>query len=225
MPRIARGLGDSCVYHVLNRGNGRSEVFHGSGDYEAFLEIVEEAKDRYAVRILAYCVMPNHFHMVLIPERGVDLSKWMQWVMTSHVRKYHRQYGSSGHVWQGRYKSFLIQSDSHLLTVLRYIEGNPVRARLVDSAKAWRCSSHRENAGITEKALVDELPLGLPKEWSRYVDEPMTECEMEGLRRSVNRQAPYGESAWQRMVCAALGLESTIRRRGRPGKSEKEQEK
>ena len=225
MPRIARGLGDDYVYHVLNRGNGRGEVFHGSRDYEAFLEIVKEAKDRYAVRMLAYCLMPNHFHMALVPERGEHLSKWMQWVMTSHVRKYHRHYGSSGHVWQGRYKSFLVQDDSHLLTVLRYIEGNPVRARIVDSAKAWRWSSHRENAGIAEKVLVNELPLELPKGWSKYVDEPLTEGEMERLRKSVNRQAPYGESAWQMKICAALGLESTIRRRGRPCKSEKEREK
>ncbi|HYA13120.1 MAG TPA: transposase [Syntrophales bacterium] len=225
MPRIARGLGDNCVYHVLNRGNGRGDVFHSSRDYEASLEIVKDAKDRYAVGILAYCLMPNHFHMVLVPERGEYLSKWMQWVMTSHVRKYHRQYGGSGHVWQGRYKSFLVQSDSHLLTVLGYIEGNPVRANIVGSAKAWRWSSHRENAGIVKKSLVDELPLELPQEWSRYVDEPLTEGEMEKLRISVNRQAPYGESAWQRKVCAALGLESTMRRRGRPCKSEKEQRK
>lgn len=225
MPRIARGLGDCCVYHVLNRGNGQSEVFHGSSDYETFLEIVKEAKGRYAVKVLAYCLMPNHFHMAVIPERGEHLSKWMQWIMTSHVRKYHRHYGSSGHVWQGRYKSFLVQSDNHLLTVLRYIEGNPVRARTVDSAKAWRWSSHRENAGITEKVLVDELPLELPKEWNAYVDEPLTQGEMERLRKSLNRQAPYGETVWQRDVCVALGLESTIRRRGRPCKSEKEQKK
>lgn len=225
MPRIARGLGDCCVYHVLNRGNDQGEVFHGSGDYEAFLEIIKEAKDRYNVRMLAYCLMPNHFHMAVVPERGEHLSKWMQWIMTSHVRKYHQYYGSSGHIWQGRYKSFMVQNDRHLLTVLRYIEGNPLRAQIVDSAKAWRWSSHRENAGITKKVLVNELPLELPREWSNYVDEPLTEGEMERLRKSVNRQAPYGESVWQGKICAAFGLESTIRRRGRPRKRDKEQEK
>lgn len=220
MPRIARGLGDCCIYHVLNRGNGQSEVFHGSSDYETFLEIVKEAKDRYAVNVLAYCLMPNHFHMAVKPEKGEHLSKWMQWIMTSHVRKYHRYYGSNGHVWQGRYKSFLIQRDNHLLTVLRYIEGNPVRAGIVDSAKDWRWSSHRENLGIARMILVNELPLKLPNEWDTCVDNPLTENEVERLRKCVNRQAPYGESVWQRGVCAALGLESTMRQRGRPRKRE-----
>jgi len=94
MPRIARGLADEFAYHVLNRGNGRQEVFHKDKDYEAFINLMKQAKERYSVRILAYCLMPNHFHMVLMSDKGEDLSKWMQWLMTSHVRRYHRHYGS-----------------------------------------------------------------------------------------------------------------------------------
>jgi len=82
------------------------------------------------MRVLAYCLMPNHFHLALWPQADGDLSRWMQWVLTAHVRRYHRHYGSSGHVWQGRFKAFPIQADGHLLTVLRYIERNPVRAGL-----------------------------------------------------------------------------------------------
>lgn len=137
MPRIARGLVDGFVYHVLNRGNGGQKVFHKDQDYEAFIDLMKKAKARYAIKIFAYCLMPNHFHMVVVPIQAEELNKGMQWLMTSHVRRYHRRYGTSGHIWQGRFKSFIIQEDNHLLTVLRYVEGNPVRAGLVNSATDW----------------------------------------------------------------------------------------
>jgi putative transposase len=218
MPRIVRGLADNIVYHVINRGNGRREVFHKDKDYEAFLKLIAEAKERYSVKLYGYCLMQNHFHMAVRPERGEDLSKWMQWLMTSHVRRYHKHYGSSGHVWQGRYKSFMIQTDSHLLMVLRYIEGNPLRAGLVGSAKEWTWSSQGEVAGIRQRTLVDEALIELPDEWSKYVDTPFTEKELERVRQSVNRQSPYGDIMWQMKMSKDYGLESTIRLRGRPKK-------
>lgn len=220
MPRIARGLVDGGIYHVINRGNGRQEVFHKEKDYEAFVALMQEARSRWPVRILAYCVMPNHFHMALVPEQGEQLSPWMQWVMTSHVRKYHRHYGSSGHVWQGRYKSFIVQNDAHLLMVLRYIEGNPVRAAIVKSAKDWTWSSHRENAGIVDRELTSEIPIEMPPHWTVYVDKPLTDYEAEKLRECARRQAPYGDDVWQRQMCMTHGLQSTVRRRGRPNKGE-----
>lgn len=220
MPRIERGLADNIIYHVINRGNGRQEVFHKERDYNAFLKLIKEAKRRYSVKLFAYCLMPNHFHMVVKPDRGEELSRWMQWVMTSHVRRYHKHYGSSGHVWQGRYKSFMIQEDIHLLMVLRYIEGNPLRAMLVNSAKQWEWSSHGEATEKRERKLIDEIPIELPHDWDKYVDAPLTEKEIEKLRKSVNRQSPYGDSMWQMKVCEEFGLESTMRQRGRPQKGE-----
>ena len=143
MPRKPRiSLGNIC-YHVLNRGNGRNTVFHKDGDYAAFLKLMDQANERTPMRLLSYCLMPNHFHLVLWPKLDGDLSKWMQWLTTSHVRRYHRHYNSSGHVWQGRFKSFPIQSDAHLLTVMRYVERNPVRAKTIPVRKAqnWQWSS------------------------------------------------------------------------------------
>lgn len=218
MPRVIRGLVDGFVYHVVNRGNSRQEVFHKDQDYEAFVDLMGEAKVRYSVKIFAYCLMPNHFHMVLMPNRAEELSKWMQWLMTSHVRRYHRHYGTSGHVWQGRFKSFVIQKDIHLLMVLRYVDGNPVRAGIVSSAKDWVWSSHREVIDEKPRLLVDEIPIELPENWSRYVDEPLTDKELERLRQSVNRQSPYGTLTWQEEISRELGLESTLRPRGRPRK-------
>ncbi len=225
MPRFARGLVNGFIYHVLNRGNGGQEVFHKDQDYESFIDLMKEAKVRHTLKILAYCLMPNHFHIVAVPARAEELSKGTQWLMTSHVRRYHRHYGSSGHIWQGRFKSFIIQSDNHLLTVLRYVEGNPGRAGLVNSAKDWPWSSHREAIGERSRSLVDEIPLKLPQNWNRFVDEPLTEKELEKIHQSINRQSPYGTSMWQMQVSEELGLESTLRPRGRPKERTKKDEK
>ncbi|MFB0527135.1 MAG: transposase [bacterium] len=216
MPRITRGLVDGFVYHVLNRGNGGRGIFNKDQDYRAFADLIKEAKARYAIKIFAYCLMPNHFHMVVAPIRAEELSKGMQWLMTSHVRRYHQHYGTSGHIWQGRFKSFIIQQDNHLLTVLRYVEGNPVRAGVVNSAKDWLWSSHGETISEKSRLLLDEIPIELPEDWNGYVDEPLTENELEKLHQSVNRQSPYGTSAWQIEVSKELRLESTLRPRGRP---------
>jgi putative transposase len=218
MPRIVRGLGDEVVYHVINRGNGRQEVFRKEKDYEAFLKLMKEAKERYPVKLYGYCLMPNHFHMAVRPRKGEDLSKWMQWLMTSHVRRYHRHYESSGHVWQGRFKSFMVQEDAHLLMVLRYIEGNPVRAKMVESAAQWQWSSHNEVVGADKRGLVDTAPIGMPEDWTGYVDHSLADDELGVIRASVNRQTPLGDAGWLMEVCREFGLESTIRRRGRPRK-------
>src|SRR3990172_7915988 len=143
MPRTARASVGGMCYHAINRGNGRAELFHKEDDYAAFVRLVEEACERLPMRVLAYCLMPNHFHLALWPHGDGDLGRWMQWLLTAHVRRYHRHYGSSGPVWQGRFKAFPIQQDEHLLTVLRYIEANPLRARLVKRAEDWRWSSAR----------------------------------------------------------------------------------
>lgn len=111
MPRAARVLADNGVYHVLNRGNGRAEVFHKAKDFAAFVALIGEAKERYPVKVLAYCLMSNPFHLLVKPTKGPDLSKWMQWLMTSHGCRYHRHHGTSGYIWQGRLKSFFVQQD------------------------------------------------------------------------------------------------------------------
>ena len=141
MPRTARASVGGMCYHVLNRGNGQAKVFHKDADFAAFIKLMAEANERLPLRILGYALMPNHFHLVLWPRGDRDLSCWMQWLLTSHVRRYHRHYQGSGHVWQGRFKAFPIERDEHLLTVLRYAERNPLRAKLVRRAEAWAWSS------------------------------------------------------------------------------------
>lgn len=218
MPRVARGLANGMIYHVINRGNCRQEVFHKDEDYLAFVGLMREAKEKHPLKLFGYCLMPNHFHLLLSPEKGDDLSRFMQWLMTSHVRRYHRHYRTSGHVWQGRFKSFIVEKDPHLLTVARYIEGNPVRANIIQSAQAWRWSSHDERVSENSVKLVDDLPIALPAKWTEYVNTPLTDGELEKMQQCVSRGAPFGSLSWRTMICEKFGLESTIRPMGRPRK-------
>ncbi len=221
MPRTARASVGSVCYHVINRGNAQVEVFHKDADYQAFVDIIGASCERLPMRVLAYCLMPNHFHLDLWPRGDGDLSRWMQWLMTAHVRRYHRHYHSSGHVWQGRFKAFPIQQDAHLLTVLRYIEQNPLRAELVERAEGWPWSSlwwwrRRGQPGFLHTGPVDR-----GRRWLAEVNRKFDESELQRLRRSVNRGAPVGSDLWTRRTAARLGLESSLRPRGRPPKKSK----
>lgn len=208
------------VYHVLNRGNGRAEVFHKQDDYAAFLKLLQEASERLPMRLLAYCLMPNHFHLVVWPRRDGDLSRWMQWLLTSHVRRHHRHYQTSGHVWQGRYKAFPIQDDEHLLTVMRYVERNPVRAKTIPIRKAqrWPWSSIGMLPKNVDRPQLDPGPMRRRRNWLRWVNQPQTEAELRAMRESVNRDRPFGSQLWQKRTAKRLGLEHSLRPRGRPRK-------
>jgi REP-associated tyrosine transposase len=189
VPRLPRSFQSGLVYHIINRGNGQAEVFHKPQDYEAFLDLIVAAKQRTPVRLFAFCLMPNHFHLVVEPEASVDLSRFMQWLMTSHVRRYHRHYEGSGHVWQGRFKSFPIQRDEHLLTVLRYVRQNPVRASLVSTESEWPWSS------ASRSDLIDRPPVD-----GCRCDEALSVGQLRELRECLNRQNPFGSEEWRRTL-------------------------
>lgn len=205
-------------YHVLNRGNAQAEVFHNPEDYAAFLRLFPLAVERLPIRIVGFCLMPNHFHLVLWPYEDGDLGRFMQWLLTSHVRRYHRHYHSSGHVWQGRFKAFPIQQDEHYLAVLRYVERNPLRARLVKRAEDWTWSSLRERLSGQPSELLHSGPVPLPRNWKDRVNRSQTEAELAALRQSLHRGTPYGSDQWTKLTARRLGLESTLRPRGRPKK-------
>lgn len=209
MPRIPRGQLIGHAFHLLNRGNGRATVFHRDADYRAFIGLLARAKQRTAVRIAAFVILPNHFHLLAEPVSGRGLSAFMQWWLTSHVRRHHRVHATSGHVWQGRFKSFPIQTDAHFLTVARYVLQNPVRAGLAKQVRDWPWSS------LCFPELVDPWPVPMPRDGS-WLDEPARESDLMSVRASVRYQTPFGSSTWRRTVAAFLGLESTLRRPGRP---------
>ena len=219
MPRTARASVGGLCYHVLNRGNGRAKVFHHDADYDGFIDLLRQAVTRLPVRILGYALMPNHFHLVLWPRNDGDLSRWMQWLLTAHVRRYHRRYLGSGHVWQGRFKAFPIEADEHLWAVLRYVERNALRADLVRRAEDWRWSSLFWHGRRPD--WLSDAPAERPRNWIALVNAAQRPAEEAALRRSINRGTPFGDETWTRRIARRLGLESTLRPRGRPRKADK----
>jgi putative transposase len=220
MPRRRRIVPDNAVHHVLNRGNRRAEIFKKAGDYDDFLNLLANAIERVPMRILAVCVMPTHFHLLLWPLQGVDLSAYMNWLMNAHVRRYHQHYGTTGlgHIYQGRYKNFLVQSDAHLYRVLRYVEANARTAGLVPRAELWRGSSLCRRYTPDGRAYLSEWPVPRPADWGRYVNEGIDSHELAGLRECSRRGRPYGDPGWTVSTATKHGLESTVRDRGRPRK-------
>ena len=239
MPRSARRLIGGLCYHVINRGNGRARVFHGEADYREFVKLMAAACDRLPppqpMRLLAYCLMPNHFHLVLWPREDGELSRWMQWLMTAQVRRHHRRHGSDGHLWQGRFKAFAIQRDQHLLSVLRYVERNPLRAGLVARAEDWPWSSLGAGdaaapvAGRFDPApepapgpapgpALHAGPLPRPANWRAWVNDAEDPGQLAALRHSVERSAPWGSPIWSRRTAGRLGSAPSLRPRGRPPK-------
>ena len=153
MGRPLRAAPGGTVYHVLNRANARMTLFEDDGDYLAFQRVLAQACDRVGMRLLAYCVMPNHWHLVVWPRGDGDLSRFMNWLTLTHTQRWHRHRNSvgNGHVYQGRFKSFPIETSEYLLTVCRYVERNPVRAGLVTRAEQWPWSSAASSKGKRKK--------------------------------------------------------------------------
>ena len=213
------------VYHVLNRANARAPLFEKAADYAAFLRVLAAAVVRAETRLLAYCVLPNHWHLVVWPRQDGELARFVGWLTLTHTQRWHAHYhtAGTGHLYQGRYKSFPVQEDEHLLTLCRYVERNPLRAGLVQRAEAWQWSSLWE--GEPEEGSVrPELsawPVARPRGWREWVNAPLTAAEEEALRQCIQRGQPFGEPAWQAVTAQRLGLEATFQPRGRPRKPEK----
>ena len=220
MPRTARAAVGGMIYHVLNRGNGRQRIFFKDGDYAAFLKVLAEGKKRGGMKVLGWCLMPNHWHLVLAPQGPGDLASFIGRCCTTHVRRYHQHHRTAGqgHVYQGRFKSFPIQKDEHLLTVLRYVEANAFRAKLVGRAEDWPWGSAAAGLPDEAKDLLDESPASRPGNWSVLLNRQLREQEEAALRTSVVRGRPFGEEEWVRRTSRRLGLMHTLRPRGRPRK-------
>lgn len=224
MPRSRRQTPGGYVYHALNRAVARLPLFKKDRDYEAFMGVLDEALALHPIRILGYCVMPNHWHFVLWPKRDDDMTHFLRWLTHTHTMRWHRHHHTvgTGHLYQGRFKAFPIQEDEHLYTVLRYVERNPLRANLVRRAEEWRWSSlsHRSK-GEEPKDRLSAWPLSMPRDWVAHVNKPQTKAEEEALRQAVNKGTPFGGDDWRVETATELNLGFTLRPRGRPKKQEK----
>jgi putative transposase len=215
--RIAFG---GYVYQVLNRANGRLRIFKKGGDFEAFEQVLSEGIERFDMRICGWCLMGNQWHLMLWPRRDGDLSAFMRWTTLTHVQRFHASHGTVGigHLYQGRYKSFPDQDNACYLTVMRYVEGNPVRAGIVKHAADWRWSSFSVRQGRDSKVGLAEGPLSLPGDWESLVHCEIDPKSAEEIGKSVKRGRPLGDADWRTGTAKELNLEATLREKGRPKK-------
>jgi putative transposase len=208
------------VFHVLNRGVGRMRLFLNQADFAAFERIIAQTLETCPMRIVSYCLMSNHWHLVLWPKSAGDLGAFMQKLTITHARNWqeHRRRVGYGHLYQGRYKSFPVESDEHFYQVVRYVERNALRANLVRRAENWQWSSlwRRLHGSAQERQILCDWPLSRPKSWTQYVNQPQSEAELAAIRRSLQRGQPFGGDRWIRRTAERLGLQSTLRPRGRP---------
>lgn len=220
MPRGPRNAPGGILYHVLNRAVARIKIFRHDKDFLAFERTLHEAHDRLPIDVLAYCVMPNHWHLVLRPRHDGDLSRFMSWLTMTHAQRWRTSHQTVGYgpLYQGRFRSFPIQEDVHLLTVLRYVERNPLRAGLVTRAEDWRWSSlHRRLRGApAERALLSDWPVERRPDWVAWTNRPQTPAEIEAVATAIRRSRPYGDATWQSATARRLGLTSCFRPPGRP---------
>jgi putative transposase len=228
MGRLPRTIDDGLIYHALNRGNNRADVFGDDADRVAFLEALAKTKQRYPFRLFGYCLMTNHFHLLLRPETGQSISRILQSLTVAHTWRYHKRHRTSGHVWQGRFKSPVIQDDVHLLVVLRYIEANPLRARMVTDPGDYRWSSYPCHGLGRDDPLVSPFPewdeLGRTeaerrRRWRARVCAAQAEAELMSVRSSLRSGRPFGAAEWTERMAERLKITWVPRPRGRPRKS------
>jgi len=208
---------------VLNRGNGRMDLFHKDEDFLAFIKVLSQGLQRYPVDLLTFCLMHNHWHLVLRPHTAKALGQFIGWVGVTHVRRHHEHYHTrgGGHLYQGRFKSFPVQDDGHFLTVCRYVEANALRAGLVRRAEQWRFGGLHARQQDENTLALSAWPVDLPRNWSTLVNGELDESLLTSLRKSVNRGRPFGTEDWIHRTARRLGLEFTLRDPGRPAKKRK----
>jgi putative transposase len=222
MPRQKRIDKGNYVYHVLNRANGRLRIFKKPDDFAAFEQVVAEGLERFSMRLCGYCIMSNHWHLVLWPRADGDLSAFMKWVTVTHSHRWHGAHGTVGvgHLYQGRYKSFPVQDSTYYLTLMQYVESNPLRAGLVKHSQNWPWSSLAIRTGAEKPMALSNGPMELPKRWTALVDG-VDEIPADAIETCIHRGRPFGDDKWMLKTATAMALVSSLRPQGRPKKEEK----
>jgi putative transposase len=223
MPRKARRSVGGMIYHVLNRANSRQRIFNSTKDYLAFLKVLGEAKLRWpGVEIFCLCIMPNHWHLVVRPAKDGELSDFMRWITQTHTQRWRhaKQTVGYGALYQGRFKSFPVKKDRHLLVLCRYVERNPLRVerKLVDRAEDWRWSSvwFRCRGDEKMRQLLSPWPVNPPANWLAILNQPQPEKDEQSVGISIRRNRPFGDSQWLQRISTRLGLQHTLSDPGRP---------
>jgi putative transposase len=218
MPRHKRTTPAGVIFHAINRGSRKGPLFETAVDYQAFETILIAALERFEIQLLAYCLMPNHWHFVIEPQEARALSRFMHWLTTTHARRWrvHRGTVGEGAVYQARFSAIPVEWD-RLLWVIRYVERNACRASLVERAEAWRWCSlwHHENR--VHAPWLSPWPVPRPADWVEHVNRPQSRRELAAFRRLVQSDTPFGQDEWRAQLLDDMGRRPR-RRRGRPSR-------
>ena len=207
MARIARAVAPGIPHHVTQRGNRRQQTFFNDEDYSAYLELMSEWCDRYQVEIWAYCLMPNHVHLIAVPSAKDALNLAIGEAHRRYTRRINFREGWRGHLWQGRFSSF-IMDERYLLACTKYVELNPVRAGLVEKAEAWRWSSAGPHIKGKDDLLVKTSPLCkmINKSWKQFLAVDAAEDEMKVFRKHERTGRPLGEASFIDKMCKEVNV-------------------
>ena len=218
MPRRALATANDLVLHVHNRSVRRHQLFFDQGDYEAFERVLVQALERVPIPLLAYCVMPNHWHLVVHPSCG-ELPRFMHWLTATHAKRWHLAHGSlgTGPVYQNRYGAIPVQTDTHLLTLLRYVERNPLRAKLVRRAEDWRWGSLWRRCNSCDDLPLATWPVPQPVGWLEIVNQAQSDSELKEIQLAVCRGHPVGDNVWTEAIAASFQIPTA--KPGRPKKT------
>jgi putative transposase len=227
MPRRARQTPAGHVYHVLNRAAGRIALFRKDADYAAFERVMLLAHQRVPLRILDWCIMRNHWHFVVWPRTPTQVTEFFRFLAHTHAMRWRvsRRTVGWGHLYQGRFKAFPVQTDRHFLTVCRYVQRNALTAGVVQRAEQWPWGSlwARQKGPAELRGMLTDGPVARPGHWLELVNAALTPKELARVRLSATRGRPYGEAAWVQQTAQELGIEHTLRREGRPSKAEEQE--
>ena len=231
MPRKPRFVIPGVPVHIVQRGRSKEPVFYDDADYQIYLGRLKEAAERYHCQIHAYVLMTNHIHLLATPTEIQGITRMMQSVGRHYVPYINRTYGGSGSIWEGRYKASLVQDETYLLTCMRYIELNPVRANMVNSPVQYRWSSfHHNGQGRVDDLVVPHslyLSLGetaasRQSAYNALFKGHIEDIELNDIRKAWQTGTPLGNDYFRQKVESKLGCKVGQARRGRPGRKEKD---
>jgi REP-associated tyrosine transposase len=204
------------VFHVMNRGARRGTLFVDAGEYDDFVRLLRLAVKMRPIRLLSFCVMPNHFHLLVWPRTDAELPRFMHWLTGTHAMGWREATKTVGEgaVYQGRYKAIPVQTEGHFLRVARYVERNPVRAGLVESAADWTWSSVWHRDVIHDRFPLVEWPVARPTNWLEMVNTPQTAAELAVIRTCIKRGRAIGNASWRKEVAKRLEIPEAHRLSG-----------
>lgn len=221
MARIARVVAVGYPHHITQRGNNRQPVFSNDADREKYLTLVKTYSQKYHQEILAYCLMTNHVHFIVISREEETLAKAFNFTHMRYSQYYNKKMGMSGHLWQGRFYS-CVMDEKHVYAGVRYIERNPVRAKMVKKPWEWRWSSARAHCEMEreDRLGVNRLFKYIEKDgkWAAYIAENDLREDMELIRKQTRKGLPIGNEGFIKKLENKLARAIRAMPRGRPKK-------